>query len=133
MNEKYVACAIIVDKQNNLIFCCKRGYGEYKGFWEFPGGKVEKGETSEEAVIREIKEELDVDINIESFLTNVNYEYSDFILNMDCFLCTIKNGDIKLLEAMDSRWLDKKDLFSIDWLPADKLIINYLIENKIIF
>ncbi|MCC7554100.1 MAG: (deoxy)nucleoside triphosphate pyrophosphohydrolase [Methanobacteriaceae archaeon] len=124
MKTLNVVAAIITE--NNKILATKRGYGEFKNLWEFPGGKIENNETKEEALIREIQEELNINIKINKFLLNIEYQYPDFYLNMDCFLCTIKKGKIELLEHNDAKWLKKEELYSVNWIPADIEIIDYL-------
>ena len=119
-NIKVVAAIMI---ENNKIFATQRGYGDFKDGWEFPGGKIEKGETPEEALIREIKEELDTTINVNKIDT-VEYDYPNFHLSMDCFICNILEGDLVLKEHEASKWLSKDELYSVDWLPADKEIIE---------
>lgn len=121
---KVVAAIIIKDK---MVFSTQRGYGFFKDGWEFPGGKIETGETPEEALRREIKEELNTDINVGHFFQNVEYDYETFHLSMQCYICNILNGNLDLLEAENSKWLSLKDIRSIDWLPADLLIIDNLV------
>ena len=106
-----------------MVFATQRGYGDYKDWWEFPGGKVESGETPEEALVREIREELAVGIVVEKYLTTVEYDYPAFHLSMDCFWCEVEEGNLKLLEAEDARWLTKEKLYSVSWLPADMKLI----------
>lgn len=117
-----VAAAIIKDK--NRIFTTQRGYGEFKDGWEFPGGKIEENETPKEALIREIKEELDTTIAVEELIDIVEYDYPDFHLSMHCFLCSIVSGDLILKEHEASRWLTKDELWSVEWLPADLSLIE---------
>lgn len=121
-----VAAAVICGTFENTtkIFATSRGYGEFKGKWEFPGGKVEPGETSRQALAREIKEELDVNIKVGELIDTVEYDYPAFHLSMDCFLCTISNGEIVLKEALEAKWLSKDELHSVDWLPADIALID---------
>lgn len=119
-----VVAAIIT--QGNLIFATQRGYGEFKGGWEFPGGKVEPGETSRQALIREIKEELDVEITVGELVDTVEYDYPQFHLSMQCFLCEIQSGELILKEHQASRWLTKQTLDSVAWLPADLDLIEKL-------
>lgn len=121
-----VVAAII--KKDNKIFATERGYGDFKGGWEFPGGKIEKGETPEEALKREIKEELESEISVDQFITTVDYDYPNFHLIMDCFLCSIKEGHLTLLEHSAAKWLDMKSIDSVDWLPADIKVVNKLKE-----
>lgn len=101
------------------IFVTKRGYGEFKGFWEFPGGKVEQGESLEAALIRELKEELSVEVSVDEFVCTVEYDYPNFHLTMHCFFCSILNGNLTLLEHEAMRWLSISELNSVNWLPAD--------------
>ena len=122
MKNIQVVAAIIID--NNKIFATQRGYGDFKDGWEFPGGKIEEGETPEEALIREIKEELDTTINVNKKIVTVEYDYPNFHLSMDCFICNILEGDLVLKEHEASKWLSKDELYSVDWLPADKGIIE---------
>ena len=121
-----VVAAII--RYGDRIFATQRGYGEYKDGWEFPGGKVEPGETSQEALIREIKEELDADIIVGDMLTTVEYDYPTFHLSMDCFLCEIVSGDLVLKEHEAAKWLDKNTLDDVEWLPADVTLIEKIRE-----
>ena len=117
-----VVAAIIVD--NHKIFATQRGYGEFKGGWEFPGGKVEEGESPKQALVREIKEELDAVIEVGKFFDTVEYDYPTFHLSMDCFVCTLKAGKMILKEHAAARWLDRESLYSVDWLPADKGLVR---------
>lgn len=119
-----VAAAIIQDK--NKIFATQRGYGEFKDGWEFPGGKIEQGETPEEALIREIREELDAEIEVGEKIDTVEYDYPQFHLTMHCFFCTILSGDLILKEHEAAKWLTKENLDSVDWLPADEGLIEKL-------
>lgn len=118
-----VSAAIIHDKTGR-IFATQRGYGEWKDWWEFPGGKIEPGETPEEALAREIKEELNTEISIDKFVTTVEYDYPKFHLTMHCYLCSVIKGDLELLEAEDSKWLLLSETKDIKWLPADRLILD---------
>jgi 8-oxo-dGTP diphosphatase len=119
-----VVAAIIQNK--DVIFATQRGYGEFKGKWEFPGGKIEKDESPEDALIREIKEELNTLISVDLFFKTIEYNYPTFHLSMDCFLCHVINGSLELKEHINSSWLKKEDLFSVDWLPADLNIVASL-------
>ena len=118
---KVVAAIIIHNKQ---IFVTQRGYGEFKDGWEFPGGKIEPGETPQEALAREIKEELDIEIEVGDYLETVEYDYPSFHLAMDCFFCTIKSGKLVLKEHEAAKWLTMENLDSVDWLPADEGLIE---------
>ena len=127
MNERKhieVVAAIIV--RDGRIFATQRGYGEWKDWWEFPGGKIEHGETPEDALKREIREELATEIEVDELLTTVEYDYPKFHLTMYCYLCTIISGDLSLLEHEDARWLAIDELDSVKWLPADKDVIEKL-------
>lgn len=117
-----VVAAIII--HNNYIFASQRGYGEFKDGWEFPGGKVEPGESSKEALAREIKEELDMEIEVGDYLETVEYDYTRFHLSMDCFFCTIKSGELVLKVHGAAKWLTVDNLDSVDWLPDDKGLIE---------
>lgn len=127
MQTVKVVAAIIHD--DNKIFATARGYGPYKGQWEFPGGKVECGETPQQALIREIKEELDTDIKVEGFVGTVEYDYPAFHLSMDCFWCKVIGGGLVLKEAEDARWLTKDSIYSVQWLPADMIIVGTVAEH----
>ena len=126
-----VAAAVICDNMEkpSKIFATARGYGEFKGQWEFPGGKVEPGESSREALVREIKEELDSDIEVGSMVSNVEYDYPAFHLSMDCFWAQVTSGILVLKEAEASRWLTKSELYDVQWLPADLSLIAVIAEK----
>ena len=128
-----VVAAVICDSLENTtkIFATARGYGEFKGQWEFPGGKLEAGETSQQALIREIQEELAVKIEVGELIDTIEYDYPTFHLSMDCFLCVVVDGEIILKEAEAARWLDKDELYSVDWLPADIALIEKL-QNSLL-
>lgn len=121
-----VVAAVICDSfdRKEKIFATSRGYGEYKGWWEFPGGKVEAGETPQQALVREIEEELDTKIRIGELISTVEYDYPEFHLSMDCFWCEIMEGSLKLKEAQDGRWLTRDELYEPNWLPADISLIE---------
>ena len=108
----------------SMVFATQRGYGEYKDWWEFPGGKIEKDETPEEALVREIHEELDARIRVDRFLTTVEYDYPAFHLSMDCFWCSLTEGHLTLLEHEAARWLPLDNLSQVNWLPADVLVVE---------
>lgn len=118
---KVVAAIIIEDGK---VFATQRGYGEFKDGWEFPGGKTEPDETPEDAVVREIKEELDTEVGVIELLDTVEYDYPKFHLSMDCFICKVKSGDLVLKEHEAAKWLTKETLNSVDWLPADQGLIQ---------
>ena len=126
MKTVKVVAAIIIHE--NKIFATQRGYGEFKDGWEFPGGKIEPGETSQEALVREIKEELDIEIEVKDFLETVEYDYPEFHLSMDCFFCSIRSGDLVLKEHEAAKWLTVETLDSVDWLPADKGLVEGIRE-----
>ena len=117
-----VVAAIIIEKEK--VFATQRGYGEFKDGWEFPGGKIELGETPETAIVRDIKEELDTEIEVVKLLDTVEYDYPQFHLSMDCFICKIKSGDLVLKEHEAAKWLTKENLDSVDWLPADLSLVE---------
>lgn len=123
----HVVAAII--RRCNEIFATQRGYGDYKDWWEFPGGKIEPGEMPEEALIREIKEELATDITVDKYITTVEYDYPEFHLVMDCFWCSIRNGELTLLEHEAAKWLPLDGLRQVNWLPADLKLIE-IIEQR---
>ena len=123
-----VAAAIIV--KDNRIFATQRGYGEFKDGWEFPSGKIEPGESAQEALVREIREELDVDIRVGKLLETVEYDYPEFHLTMHCFICELLSEEIVLKEHEDARWLKKEELDSVGWLPADVGVISKIFELK---
>lgn len=122
MKTVRVVAAIIIE--NGKVFATQRGYGEFKDGWEFPGGKIEQGETPEEAIVREIKEELDTVVEVRELLDTVEYDYPNFHLSMDCFICKIKSGDLVLKEHEAAKWLTKEILRSVEWLPADEGLVG---------
>ena len=124
MNHIEVVAAII--RKEDKIFATQRGYGEWKDWWEFPGGKMEQGETPEEALKREISEELSAEINVDELFSTVDYDYPKFHLTMHCYLCTLQTNAMHLNEHESARWLAKDELDSVKWLPADKSIIDKL-------
>ncbi len=123
---KTIRVVAAVIKDNDRIFATARGYGEYKGRWEFPGGKIEDDETPQQALIREIHEELSVDIEVDDLIRTIEYDYPQFHLSMDCFYAKIRTGQLQLNEAEDARWLSKNQLNEVNWLPADLELIETL-------
>ncbi|MBR2368482.1 MAG: (deoxy)nucleoside triphosphate pyrophosphohydrolase [Alistipes sp.] len=119
-----VVAAII--QRDGAYFATQRGYGEFEGMWEFPGGKIEPGESSEDALKREIQEELGIDITIDKFLCTTEYDYPSFHLTMHCYLCSIASGEIELREHKSALWLTSDRLKDVAWLPADKDVIDKL-------
>lgn len=126
MKTIHVVAAII--KSNNRIFATQRAHGEFAGGWELPGGKIEPGETLEEALVREIREELDTEISVDSLLETVEYDYPIFHLSMKCYWCSVVSGDLVLKEHAAARWLSKEELFDVEWLPADIELIKKIQE-----
>ena len=121
-----VVAAVICDsmKEKKRIFATARGYGEFKGQWEFPGGKIEEGETPQQALIREIEEELETEIKVGELIDTIEYDYPSCHLSMDCFWCEVISGELKLLEAEDAKWLTKETINDVQWLPADITLIE---------
>ncbi|MGN0362658.1 MAG: (deoxy)nucleoside triphosphate pyrophosphohydrolase [Bilifractor sp.] len=128
METKHVVAAVIL--HNGKIFATQRGYGAFKDKWEFPGGKIEPVETPQEALAREIREELDTEIEVGELLDTIETDYPTFHLTMGCYLCTVKSGKLTLLEHEAARWLDSAHLYDVDWLPADRKLLP-LIEERI--
>lgn len=129
MDKKNIKVVAAVIKNGNKIYTTQRGYGEFKGGWEFPGGKIEQGETSQEALVREIEEELETKIKVNDLIDTIEYDYPTFHLSMECFWCEIIKGNLVLLEAEAAKWLTKEELYSVDWLPADLLLIPKIEGN----
>lgn len=127
MKTVSVVAAVIKDKDR--IFATARGYGEYKGWWEFPGGKIEQGETPQQALIREIKEELDTEIRVGELIDTIEYDYPTFHLSMDCFWAEVVVGNLVLKEAAAAKWLTKETLDSVEWLPADITLIEKIKQS----
>ena len=128
MKQITVSGAVILRTNSNTnkkeVLATQRGYGDYKDGWEIPGGKLEEGETPEACIVREIREELATEVRAEKVLGIVDYDYPNFHLTMHCILCTIISGELKLLEHENAKWLSAESLYSVDWLPADKLILD---------
>ena len=127
MKTVSVVAAVIKDKDR--IFATARGYGEYKGWWEFPGGKIEQGETPQQALIREIKEELDTEIRVGELIDTIEYDYPTFHLSMNCFWAEVVAGNLVLKEAAAAKWLTKETLDSVEWLPADITLIEKIKQS----
>ena len=125
---KHIEVVAALIRKEDKIFATQRGYGDWKDWWEFPGGKMEPGETPEEALKREIKEELSADISVEEFLTTVEYDYPAFHLTMHCYLCTLLDEAMHLNEHEAARWLSKAELRSVKWLPADLEVVERIKE-----
>ena len=131
MKTTRVVAAVICDtvKKKNKIFATARGYGEYKGWWEFPGGKIENDETPQQALMREIREELAVEIEVGDLIRTIEYDYPNFHLSMDCFWARVISGRIELKEAEDAKWLGINELGDVKWLPADRELIEFIRER----
>lgn len=131
MKTVNVVAAVICDsvQKKRKIFATSRGYGEFKGQWEFPGGKIEEGETPEQALKREIREELDTDIEVYDLIDTIEYDYPNLHLSMDCFWCETITGELVLKEAEAAKWLRKDELDSVQWLPADLTLIEKIKEG----
>lgn len=125
-----VAAGII--REGDRYFATCRGYGPYRGRWEFPGGKIEAGETAEEALVREIREELDTEVAVEGPAGHVEYTYPEFTVNMDCFFCRVLAGDLRLKEHEAAKWLRREELDSVDWLPSDRILLRNLFGKDVI-
>lgn len=129
MKEIKVVAAVIHNPSKTEVFATRRGYGEFECLWEFPGGKIELNETPQQALIREIKEELAVDILVNEFITTVIHDYPTFRLIMDCFWCEIVNGNITLIEASSAKWLAKNELDTVNWLEADRKLLPLIYKG----
>ena len=121
---KTIRVVAAVIRNEEKIFATARGYGDYKGWWEFPGGKIENGETPKQALIREIREELTVEISVGELIKTVEYDYPNFHLSMDCFWAEVLFGQLELKEAEEARWLSREELLDVKWLPADLELVE---------
>ena len=130
MKHIEVVAAIIC--RGDQIFATQRGYGEWKDWWEFPGGKVEEGESREDALRREIREELNTEVSVDRFVMTVEHDYPAFHLTMYCFVCHVVSGHLELLEAEDARWLREDNLSGVHWLPADRQVVDYLCSTHLL-
>lgn len=131
---KTIRVVAAVIRKGNRIFATQRGYGEFKDGWEFPGGKIEPGETPQEALVREIREELETEIRVGDLIDTIEYDYPAFHLSMDCFWCEIVEGSLELKEHEAARWLDRESLYTVDWLPADVGVVEKIrkgIDEKV--
>ena len=124
IDKKVIRVVAAIIREGNKIFATQRGYGEFKGGWEFPGGKMESGEAPEQALIREIREELDTEIAVGELIDTVEYDYPEFHLSMDCFWAEIISGELVLKEHEDAKWLTKDEIDTVEWLPADVALIE---------
>ena len=129
--KKSISVVAALIRKDNTVLATQRGYGKYKDWWEFPGGKIEAGEAPEDALAREIREELAAEISVDEYLTTVEYEYPEFHLSMACYWCSVKEGQLTLLEHEAARWLPISHLRQVNWLPADVLVIEE-IERSLI-
>lgn len=126
---KTIRVVAAVIRKGNRIFATQRGYGEFKDGWEFPGGKIEPGETPQEALVREIREELETEIRVGDLIDTIEYDYPTFHLSMDCFWCEIVEGSLELKEHEAAKWLDRESLYTVDWLPADVGLVEKIREG----
>lgn len=131
--RKHIEVVAAVICGNNRVFATQRGYGEWKDWWEFPGGKIEEGETPEKALQREIREELATEISIVSRLTTINYDYPKFHLTMHCYACKVKSGTFTLIEHEAAKWLTHDELNTVKWLPADEEVVKIIGSDLTLF
>ena len=125
---KHIEVVAAIIQKGGKVFATQRGYGAWKDWWEFPGGKMEQGETPEAALVREIREELDAEINVEKFLHTVEWDYPEFHLTMHCYICSLKTGALHLNEHEAARWLGADDIHSVRWLPADEGLLPLILK-----
>ena len=130
MKKKSIKVVAAVIRKDNNVFATQRGYGDYKDWWEFPGGKIEPGETPEAALAREIREELDSEIDVEQYLTTVEHDYPEFHLSMDCFWCAVTSGKLTMLEHEAAKWLPLDNLRQVNWLPADVKVVEAIEKSQ---
>jgi 8-oxo-dGTP diphosphatase len=130
MKKKTIKVVAAIIRKDNTVLATQRGYGDYKDWWEFPGGKIEPGETPEAALAREIKEELDSEIAVEQYLTTVEHDYPEFHLSMDCYWCEVKSGKLTLLEHEAAKWLPLGNLRQVNWLPADVKVVEAIEKSQ---
>ena len=130
MERKTIRVVAAVIRKEDSVFATQRGYGAYKDWWEFPGGKIEPGETPQAALVREIREELETTVAVDGFLATVEYDYPEFHLSMDCFWCRIEEGALTLLEHEAARWLPLGALRQVNWLPADVLVVEAIEKQQ---
>lgn len=128
MNKRVEVVAAVIFHEGR-VFSTQRGYGDWRGYWEFPGGKIEIGETPKVALQREILEELDTEIGVDGFIKTIEWDYPTFHLLMHCYWCHVKNGGLTLKEHKAAKWLGKDDLFSVKWLPADMQIFDMILKR----
>ena len=126
---KHIEVVAGIIKDSDKIFATQRGYGDFKDGWEFPGGKMEPGETPQQALARELKEELAIDVSVGDFLCTVDYDYPTFHLTMHCFYCSVTGGELTLLEHEAAKWLSMSELHSVNWLPADVEVVAAIERN----
>lgn len=127
METKLVVAAII--RKGDKLFATQRGYGEWKDWWEWPGGKVEEGESPEQALVREIREELSAEISMDKYLCTIDWDYPDFHLKMHCYMCSLLGEALHLNEHEAARWLDRESLYSVKWLPADEILLPAILSE----
>lgn len=127
MKSIEVVAAII--RKGDRIFATQRGYGDFKDYWEFPGGKMEAGETPEQALVREIREELDAEIRIDKFLSTIEWDYPNFHLTMHCYVCSLVSNELHLNEHEAAKWLNKEEIHSVNWLPADDQLLPLIVKE----
>ena len=130
MEKKTIKVVAAIIRKDNTVFATQRGYGDYKDWWEFPGGKIEPGETPEAALVREIKEELASEIEVDQYLTTVEHDYPEFHLSMDCYWCGVKSGKLTLLEHEAAKWLPLDNLRQVNWLPADVKVVEAIEKSQ---